>query len=546
MPLDHPFRKTTKDGGAFECKMKGVSGPNKNVSKKGCRFEYCFCQDLATKPRPEIGKVLVTGATGYIGGRLVPELLERGYKVRVMVRAESPEHKRLWPGAEIAIADALHPAELQEALKGVHTAYYLIHSLLLGKKEFARIDFHAAANFRKAAEENDLKRIIYLGGLGEINAQLSRHLRSRMEVGLEFKQSSVPSTVLRAAIIIGSGSASYEIIKHIARHSPVILVPKWSRNRCQPIAIRDVVKYLVGVLETPETADKSFDIGGIDVLSYKAMLLMAAKVFGKKKLVMPVPFANIALCSYVTSLYTPVPAAITRCLFDGLRNEVICHDDSIRQYVQFKPLAYEEAVRRAIISEQRDNVNTRWSDAYPPASELALKLHELAKEPTYTSTYSLATHKQADALFKSICKIGGKEGWFHNNWMWRFRGMIDRALLGVGSSRGRKKISELNVNDVIDFWRVEELQPGRKLLLRAEMKMPGHAWLEFNIKNQDEDTRLSVSAYFDSKGIFGRIYWYIFLPFHHFIFTHLLEQIVARSHSGAGIQQFRGHHTKLL
>ncbi len=487
-----------------------------------------LCRDLPTRYNPLIGKILVTGASGYIGGRLVPELIARGYKVRVMVRAISPEYSALWPNAEIVVADALDLGRLRIALEDIDAAYYLIHSLRLGPKEFESADMQAARNFRIAAEEKGLKRIIYLGGLGDIRSSLSSHLRSRAEVANELKRGKVPVTILRAAIIVGSGSASYEIIQDLVRKLPVILIPRWAKNRCQPIAIRDVIKYLVGVLETSETSGKYFDIGGRDILTYEAMMKVLGELLHKKPIFMLVPFANIRFFAYASSLITPVPASITGCLMEGLKNEVICQDESIKGLIPFKPLSYKEAILRAMSREEQDKVHTRWSDAYPPAHELALKLNELEGKVAYTASCSLITGKDTASLFRSICKIGGKEGWFHSNWMWRLRGGIDRVLLGVGSVRGRRSYSTLKVNDVIDFWRIEDIQENRKLLLRAEMKLPGKAWLEFNLKEEDNKRALNVTAYYDTHSLFGKIYWHICLPFHHLIFHNLIKEIERR------------------
>jgi uncharacterized protein YbjT (DUF2867 family) len=488
-----------------------------------------LCSNLPSRPQPEMGRILVTGATGYVGGRLVPELLARGYQVRVMVRAGSHEHEQRWPGAEVVVADALARGSLKAALEGVYAAYYLLHSLLLGQEDLEATETQAARNFRLVAEQQGVARIIYLGGLGEARAPLSPHLRSRMQVADELSCGTVPATVLRAAIIIGSGSASYEIIEHLVKSLPIIPVPHWAKTKCQPIGIRDVIKCLVGVLETPETSGKSFDIGGQDVLTYREMLGILADLLGRKRLFIPCPFASIRFFSYCASLVTPVPALITRCLMEGIIHEVVCQNDDITRFLPFEPLGYREALIRAMSREEQDQVHTRWSDAYPPAHELAMKLSEINEPVRYSSAHSLLTEKDVASLFRSVCRIGGKEGWFHGNWLWRLRGAIDRLLLGVGTSRGRRSSSSLRIGDVIDFWRVEDLRQDTMLLLRAEMKLPGKAWLQFKIDRQGDNNCLIVNAYYQPKGIFGKLYWYIFLPFHFFIFQNLIRQIEARS-----------------
>lgn len=491
-----------------------------------------FCADLPTRPNPKIGRILVTGASGYIGGRLVPELLTRGYRVRALVRRDSPEYHERWARAEVAIADVLHSSQtgLEAALKGIDTAYYLLHSLHLGPKEFEAADLKAARNFRKAAEKQKVKRIIYLGGLGDVRNPLSSHLQNRIEVANELKKGRVPVTSLRAAIIIGSGSASYEIVRHLVRKVPVIPIPTWAENRCQPIAVRDVIKYLVGVLETPKTKGNDFDIGGRDVLTYKSMLAILGRIRRKKQVFIPFPFFPIRFGAYITSFFTPVPHPITHCLLEGLKNDVVCRDNTIKTLIPFEPLAYREAVVRAMSREDQDRVATRWSDAYPPAHELAIKLHELSKKPAYRSVYAILSKKQPAALFQSTCQIGGRKGWFNNNWLWRLRGILDRMLMGVGTSRGRKNYSFLEINDVVDFWRIEDLKKDRRLLLRAEMKLPGRAWLEFSIKKGISGLQtLYVIAHFDTKTLFGKLYWYACLPFHALIFQKLLKDIEKRS-----------------
>lgn len=489
-----------------------------------------LCSDLPTVPNTEVGTVLVAGATGYIGGRIVPELLARGYKVRVMVRAKSPEHRDRWPEAEVVVADALVEDQLTDALKGVDTAYYLIHSMLIGLHKFEDADIQAARNFRTVAEQQGVKRIIYLGGLGDTRTTLSTHLASRAQVAEEFKRGSVPTTILRAAIILGSGSASYEMINHLVRRIPVFLVPNWAKTKCQPISLLDVVKTLVGVLEIPETAGRTFDIGGSDVLTYEQMLKTHTEILGKRRKFVASPISGIRFYSYITSLLTPVPAAITWCLMESVTHDVVCQENEITTLLPFRRLSCKEAFVLALSREEQDAVHTRWSDSYPPDYELAIKLSEIEGSPTYTSSYSLVTSKTSEALFSSITHIGGKSGWFHSTFLWRIRGALDRLLRGVGTTRGRRSAATLRVNDVVDFWRVERIHYHRQLLLRAEMKVPGYAWLEFRVDHIAGDkNRLSVNAYYKTKGLWGRTYWYIFMPFHHFIFNDLIRQIECRS-----------------
>ncbi len=483
------------------------------------------CTDSEALPRTQLGTILVTGATGYVGGRLVTELLDRGYRVRVMARVAPEVCQERWPEAEVVVADALNLDQLLIALEDVDTAYYLIHSLLLGPNHFEIADTQAAINFRLAAEANYVRRVIYLGALGDTQSLLSPHLRSRIEVAQQLQSGNVATTELRAAIILGSGSASYEILKHLVKKSPIFFIPYWAKTRCQPISIRSLLNVLVGVIETPETAGKSYDIGGNEILTYEKMLRSLSKILGKKKLFVTTPFSNTRLYSYIASLLTPVPATVIRALMEGCCNEVICQDHATLPVALYQPMTFKEAIVKAMTREEQDAVHTRWSDEYPRAHELALKLHELKTPPHYISAYSRTTDKSAVSLFKSICRIGGDEGWFHANWMWRLRGLLDQLLMGVGTVRGRRSRSTLRVNDVVGFWRVEGLARNRNLLLRAEMKLLGKAWLEFYIDDEKHERRLTVKAYFEPHGLPGKLYWYNFLPFHHFIFVNLIKQL---------------------
>ena len=311
-----------------------------------------YCHGLPTYPVLAT-KALVTGATGYIGGELVPELLARGYQVRAMVRKPSPIYKERWPGAEIAVADAFEYDSLKKALKGIHCAYYLIHSLHLGGKKFTEIDNQAAINFRKAAEENNVKRIIYLGGLGNPDISLSSHLRSRLMVAEELQKGKTPVTFLRAAVIIGSGSTSYKIIRHLTQNCPIFFFPLRANSYCQPIAVRDVIKYLVGCLENAETAGKSYDIGGQDILTYQMMLKVQANALGKKRVFIPSFFSTVNICARIASLLTPVPFKLIKSLMESCANDVVCQNNEIQKMIPFQPLTYEEAIAKALLRESQ-------------------------------------------------------------------------------------------------------------------------------------------------------------------------------------------------
>lgn len=488
-----------------------------------------LCSDLISTPIPDIGTILVTGATGYIGGRLVPELLARGYKVRVMARVATGECEERWPEAETVVADALNKDQLKKALEGVHTAYYLIHPSFIGYKKYRTTDLIAAKNFRETADLIGLKRIIYLTSIID-KASLSDSIQSQIiQIPNELQKCKVPITKIRVAMIIGSGSAFYDMFKNLVRRSPVILLPEWSKNKVQPISLRSLLHVLVGVLETENTISKEYDVCGEEVLTYEEMFRVFSDILKKKKKYIRTRITNPKFYSYLSSLVTPLPESIIRSMIIRARFEMLCQNNNNDIKLFYTPLKFRDSIIRAMGREEQDQVQTRWSDEYPREHELARKLEELKTPPKFISSYSRVTDQLAPALFQSFCRIGGKEGWLHGNWMWRLRGMMDRVFLGVGLSRGRRSASNLRINDVIDFWRVEDIEENKRLLLRAEMKVPGLAWLEFDINEEDGKNKLTVTAYYDTKGIWGSLYWYIFIPFHHIIFTNLLKQIELKS-----------------
>ncbi len=329
--------------------------------EKAQETDDLFCNDLPTQPANDGRLILVTGANGFIGGSLIPELMARAYKVRIMLRRESPEFKERWPNIEIVIADARNYEDMLNALKGVHTAYYLIHSLGLGHKNFESVDLQIAANFRIAAENHGVKRIIYLSGLGDTNTNLSPHLDNRIKVARELSSGKTETTILRAAMIIGSGSASFKILKNLVLNTPVFFIPKWAKTKSQPISIRGVIKYLVGVLEVEETSGKIFDIGGKDIFTYEEKLKILAKILGKKRIYLPGLISSPALYARIISLLTPVAWPITKVLVEGCKNEVICQNDDIKKYIDIELLSFEEALIRALAKEKivGFNVNIR-------------------------------------------------------------------------------------------------------------------------------------------------------------------------------------------
>src|SRR5215207_2698467 len=457
---------------------------------------------------------LVTGATGYIGGRLVPELLDAGFRIRCMSR--SPERLRDYPWAsrvERVRADATDPVAVLRAFDGIEVAYYLIHALGTGRR-FAEADRRAARTFAAAAAAAGVRRVVYLGGLAPRGEGLSPHLRSRDEVGQILLDSTVPTAVLRAAVILGSGSASFEMLRYLTERLPVMVTPRWVHSRIQPVAIRDVLRYLVGCVQLPASVHRAFDVGGPDVMNYAEMMQRYAVVAGlPRRRILPVPIFTPSLSSHWVGLVTPVPAGIARPLVESLRNTVVCREHDIAEFVPDPPeglLGFDEAVRLAVARVRSSAVTTRWSEASVPGapSDPLPTDPDWAGGSLYVDERTRTTTADPAALWRVVEGIGGDNGWYSFPLAWRVRGWLDRAVGGVGLRRGRRDPSKLYVGDALDFWRVEEIERGRLLRLRAEMRLPGLAWLEFHVEHDEAGgTVLRQRATFSPRGLTGHAYW---------------------------------------
>ncbi len=486
-------------------------------------------------------KILVTGATGYIGGRLVPQLLARGYGVRCLARDPKRLRGRGWESeVEIVAGDVLDRALLVSALAGCRSAYYLVHSMTGGTGSFRDRDLRAAENFAAVAAAAGLERIIYLGGLGRREEQPSHHLSSRHEVGQILRAGPVPATELRAAMIIGSGSASFEMLRSLVKRLPVMICPRWVANRTQPIAIRSVLAYLVGCLETPATAGQVFDIGGPDVLTYKEMMERFAAILGRRRWIFVVPVLTPRLSAYWANLVTPVPASIAFPLIEGLKSETICEDDRIKSLVPVDPIGFDEAVRLAMEKVRQREVVTRWTNASIPDREQAhsrFDPHDFPLQDEQRVSCKCST----EALFQQVRQVGGERGWYYADCLWEVRGWIDRIIGGVGLRRGRRDADKVLVGEAIDFWRVEDLTEGERLLLHAEMKVPGDAWLEFRVHPLAEgrQSELIQTAYFRPWPFWGRLYWNALYPVHWLIFRGMARNIARAAESSMRLSPAR-------
>ncbi|WP_131102047.1 SDR family oxidoreductase [Streptomonospora litoralis] len=474
-------------------------------------------------------RVLVTGATGYIGGRLVPELLEAGHTVRCMARSVEKLRDHPWRGdVEAVSGDVLDPDSLDRALDGIDVAYYLVHSMGGGAR-FAERDADGARNFAAAAERAGLARIVYLGGHTPDDERVSAHLASREEVARILLDSAVPAAVLRAAVIIGSGSASFEMLRYLTERLPAMTTPRWVRTRVQPIAVRDVLRLLVKAAELPREVDRGFDIGGPDILTYALMIRRFARVAGiGRRLIIPVPVLTPGLSSLWVGLVTPVPGAIARPLVESLRSESVCRDADLADMLgDHERLGFDDAVRLALRRIREAQVATRWSSAaWPSAPSDPMPTDpQWAGGSLYTDERHVSTRAGAPTLWRVVEGIGGDRGWYAWPLAWALRGLVDRAVGGVGLRRGRRDPEYLRVGDSLDFWRVEEIERGGLLRLRAEMRLPGLAWLELRAEDGGDGAVLYQRALFHPRGLAGHLYWWCLLPAHRIVFRRMAANI---------------------
>lgn len=474
----------------------------------------------------QASRVLVTGATGYVGGRLAPALLEHGYRVRCVVRDPRKLLARPWAddaNVEIATSDLTDVNELACQLQGCSTAYYLIHSMVVNDGGCAEHDARLAKNFAEAAAKAGVNRIIYLGGLGELGEGLSEHLRSRRNIEKVLAATGVSVTTLRAATIIGSGSASFEILRYLVERLPVMVTPRWVQTECQPIAIVDVLHWLVACLRSPEAKGRSFEIGGPDILSYRRLMqIMAEELDLIPRLIVGVPVLTPRLSSAWISLITPVSYHIARPLAEGLRNRVVMRDHSVERVMPHTPISVRQAIRRAITITVAGEVPTRWSAAGPIPGD-----PDWAGGKVYVDERSIDISADPAAVFAAVCRVGGGHGWYAGDILWRIRGWMDQMVGGPGLRRGRRHAEDVEFGEALDFWRVVGVERGKTLLLHAEMKLPGTAQLGFRMGSiqGESSTRLTMTARFRPKGLFGVLYWYAVVPLHNIVFGGMLKGI---------------------
>ncbi|MFO7652378.1 MAG: SDR family oxidoreductase [Candidatus Krumholzibacteriia bacterium] len=473
--------------------------------------------------------VLVTGVTGYIGGRLVPRLLAAGRPVVCMVRDPRKLDQRPWrshPGATVVAGDVGDAAALDRALSGCGAAYYLVHSMLAAGSSYQRRDLELARAFAAGAERAGLERIVYLGGLGETGPDLSEHLRSRREVERALASGPVPVTVLRAAMIIGSGSASFEILRYLVERLPVMVTPRWVSTESQPIAVRNALGYLQESIWRPEVRGQTLDIGGPDVLPYRDIMQIMARNLGlRRRLVLPVPVLTPRLSSYWIHLVTPADHRIARPLAEGLRNRVVCRDDRAQRLMPQQLLTVDEAIAAALGGQADGDPESSWLDSGVLPGD-----PDWAGGTVYTDERAVEVDAPPERVFAQVCRLGGRHGWLTADSLWRLRGLLDRLVGGPGLARGRRRADRVGYGDVLDFWRVMEVVPGRRLLLRAEMRLPGEAELDFTVQPlADDRSLLTQTARFRPRGLAGLVYWFLVTPLHTPVFRGMLTGIRKRA-----------------
>jgi uncharacterized protein YbjT (DUF2867 family) len=480
---------------------------------------------------PDPGLILLTGATGYVGGRLLNALESRGHRIRCMARRPESLRSKCLASTEVVAGDVLDRKSLDAALHGVSTAYYLVHSMG-SDRSFEDADREAALNFAGAARAAGVARIIYLGGLGDEDETLSPHLRSRHEVGRILRESGVPVTELRASIVIGSGSLSFEMIRALVERLPAMITPRWVGVTAQPIAIDDLLAYLLEALRVPAAGTHVFEIGGADRVSYADIMREYARQRGLRLRMIPVPVLTPYLSSLWLGLVTPLYARVGRKLIESIVHPTVVRDDTALRTFAVVPVGVKEAVRRALADEEEQFARTRWSDALSSAGDApSWGGVRFGSRLVDSRTIRVATGPAAS--FAPIQRIGGETGWYAWNRLWQLRGFLDLIVGGVGVRRGRSSATTLHVGDAIDFWRVENYEPGRLLRLAAEMKLPGRAWLEFEVSPDAEGSVIRQTAIFDPVGLPGLAYWYALYPLHQLVFSGMLRGI-ARAGGAAG------------
>jgi len=475
--------------------------------------------------------VLLTGASGYVGGRLLKSLEDRGYHVRCLARRPATLKAKTGPSTEVFAGDLLDRPSIELALRGVEVAYYLVHSMG-SAGSFEQSDRQAAKNFGAAAKAAGVSRIIYLGGLGNTEEDLSAHLRSRHEVGDVLRESGVPVLEFRASIIIGAGSLSFEMIRSLVERLPIMITPKWVKVPAQPIAIDDVLQYLVEALELPVSRHRIYEIGGADQMSYADIMLAYARLRGLRLRMIAVPILTPYVSSLWLGLVTPLYARIGRKLIESIIHSTVVRDTAALETFSIRPVGIDEAIRSAIASEEHQFASTRWSDALSSSGPLpAWGGVQFGSRLVDSRTLSVAT--TPEAAFAPILRIGGNTGWYAWNWLWSVRGFLDLLVGGVGVRRGRRSDTDLRVGDTVDFWRVEALEPNL-LRLVAEMKLPGRAWLEFEVTGDGSSATIRQTATFDPVGLLGRAYWYALYPLHQLVFGGMLRNIARAGCGGHG------------